>query len=182
MTLAVRHLVHPGAERSVFVRLAHKAQTHLLNLSMSGNLLILLLFIPPINITQHHSLISWCPFIQTPLRCYSPLITVSETNVKFLYVFYDVKLQHSCNFTKSNMHPLRCHTSQAILPPRHCISELMLNYRYVVYDTKYLYFTYKLEQLTPRAPLVVCYEPEIIYILCLFFISFIIFAKIVFFF
>ena len=25
----------------------------------------------------------------------------------------------------------------------------MLNYRYVVYDTKHLYFTYKLEQLTP---------------------------------
>ena len=28
----------------------------------------------------------------------------------------------------------------------HCISELMLNYRYVVYDTIYLYFTYKIEQ------------------------------------
>ena len=25
----------------------------------------------------------------------------------------------------------------------------MLNYRYVIYDTKHLYFTYKLEQVTP---------------------------------
>ena len=31
----------------------------------------------------------------------------------------------------------------------HCISELMLNYRYVVYETIHLYFTYKLEQLNP---------------------------------
>ena len=33
--------------------------------------------------------------------------------------------------------------------PLYCISELMLNYRYVVYDTIHLYFTYKIKQLTP---------------------------------
>ena len=33
----------------------------------------------------------------------------------------------------------------------HCISELMLNYRYVVYDTIHLYFTYKIKQLTPHS-------------------------------
>ena len=31
----------------------------------------------------------------------------------------------------------------------HCFSELMLNCRYVIYDTIHLYFTYKIEQLTP---------------------------------
>ena len=41
--------------------------------------------------------------------------------------------------------------SKLSITTSHCISELVLNYRYVVYDAIHLCFTYKIKQLTPSS-------------------------------
>ena len=67
----------------------------------------------------------------------------------FVFLTYKIKIVNPPPHLLVSSYPLAECIPTLTLPLVNCISELMLNYRYVVYDTKHLYFTYKLEQLTP---------------------------------